>query len=692
MADMVCELLTEEIPARLQAAAEQAFLQAITQGLTHKGLPFSKGYSLSTPRRLAVIIKGIPPVQPDTRTERKGPSITAPEHAIQGFLRSVGLRKDQLHIRNTPKGRVYFAVTEHKGQATPTLLPPIINTAIGAIAWAKSMRFADDTFRFVRPLQRIIAVFDAQVICGSLPLNGNKTLPYTDKTLGHRFMTADDIPVTAHNYKTALANAHIMVNRTDRKHHIIDGLQSQAAAKGVQWIGDATLLDEVVGLVESPVVLMGDIPPQFMCLPKEVLITALKQHQKFFVFEASDGTLAPYFATVANIHACDGGQAIIRGNEKVLSARLSDSVFFWDNDHKNWAVYTQNTGLATMTFHAKLGTVQDRVYRLRRIGKNIAESLQYDTDTQAKVSKSAQICKSDLVSEMVFEFPELQGIMGAYYAEQAGTDTHIARAIRDHYKPRGANDAVPTDPVTIPLAIAEKLDTLCGFWLIDEKPTGRKDPYALRRCALGILRIILKNALYLNIMAIVDKAFTIYAEQGIIVDDIHMIRHDLQTFLIDRLKHALKSEGIRHDYIGAVLSDGLDATLIDKVHLARTMGQNTAIVSMAKTAYTRANSILQQAPDMPSPKIHKEYLKHPAEQALYEVITDAQHTLDTAHANKDFKAIIHILSTINTPLNQFFDNIMVHTDDPHIRHNRLALLRAVTNRFHSITNFNSIEK
>ncbi len=689
MADMLCELLIEEMPARVQVGAEVAFLNAITRGLQDNGLAFTIAESLSTPRRLAVIVKGVPPMQADTREERKGPRVDAPAQAIQGFLKSVGGDKDDLEIRDTPKGQVYFAVIEKQGQATAAVLPSIINTAIGAIAWNTSMRFADYSFRFVRPLQRIIAVFDGQAVQGALPLGNDKTLAYTDKTLGHRFMGTGDIRVTADTYQMALEKAHVIADRTIRKQQIIDDLHSQATAKGVRPIMDKRLLDEVVGLVEMPVVLMGDIPEKFMRLPREVLSTSLREHQKFFVFETADGTLAPYFATVANIKASDGGEAIIRGNQKVLHARLSDSVFFYDNDIKNWATYTQNSGLENVVFHARLGSVKDRVQRVESLSCAIAKALQYDPATIDKVEKTARICKSDLVSEMVFEFPELQGIMGKYYAQNAGEDAQVVNAIQDHYKPRGANDAVPTDAVAIAVAIAEKIDTLCGFWAIGEHPTGSKDPYALRRCALGVLRIVLANALPLDIMAIVAKSMLLYSFESAFE------KQQLENFLIDRLKYALKSENIRHDYIGAVLGAGLDATVVDKVQLARTMRDNADIVSAVKSAYTRASSIVSKAEkteNFVAGKVDTTVFVNDLESALYNGLQQANKTIAAAKQSNDFKVMMTVLSDLNTPLKAFFDGVMVNDTNPKIRHNRLNILAAVATTVDKIADFNIIEK
>lgn len=692
MADVLLELLTEEIPARFQVAAESAFLDAITTGLKDNGLSFDTATSLSTPRRLAVIISGLPAEQPDTITERKGPHVNAPEHALNGFLKSVGLPKNALTVQDTPKGQVYFAVVEKKGQKTIHILPEIINTAIKHIAWAKSMRFSDYSFRFVRPLQRIIAVFDTTLIKGHLPLGNNNFLPYTDKTLGHRFMSTGEFTVNARSYSSALADAHVIAHRQMRKQHITNGLNNKASKLGISLIYDIGLLEEVTGLVENPVVLIGDIPQKFMSLPREVLITSLREHQKFFVFENTDGSLAPYFATVANIYASDGGHAITQGNQKVLHARLSDSVFFYNNDIQNWTEYTNNTALAGMKFHAKLGSVKSRIDRIRYMAKTVAELLKYDDPTRDKVDTSARICKSDLVSEMVFEFPELQGIMGAYYSANAGDDRQIANAIKEHYKPKGATDAVPTDAVAIAVAIAEKMDTLCGFWLIDEKPTGSKDPYALRRCALGVLRIVLENALPLNIMQVADAGFKIYSEINVTTDNITYVRKDLEIFLIDRLKHALKSEGIRHDYIDSVLSGGLDATIVDKVQLARVMGENACTVSAIKSAYIRTGNIVAKAENFNAVGVNTDIFVDDLETQLYTAVVGAGKDIKDAKKTNDFKRMMDILSHLNPPLNAFFDGVMVNVEAAEIRNNRLNILSAVMQTVNQITNFEYIKK
>lgn len=746
MTELLVEILTEEIPARFQEQAEKYFSYLVTKELKEHGLSYDKITPYSTPRRLAVIVTGLPTIQPDKVEDRKGPSIDAPEQALNGFLKSVGLQKDDLEIRDTPKGQAYFAVIHHKAQPTIDILPNIINTAIKNIPWGKSMRFADETFRFARPLQRIVAVFGTDIVQGALDLGNGKSLSYTNKTLGHRFMgNGEDISVCPKTYESKLKDSYVIVDWEKRRGHISEKLQKIAKDLNCDFFSDYNffnykLLKEVVGLVEYPVVLVGKIPEKYMTLPKDVLITSLREHQKFFVFKQDGDTLAPYFATVANIDATDGGDAVIKGNEKVLNARLADSMFFYNNDVKNWNTYTQNKGLEKIVFHEKLGTVADKINRIETIAKTVAQNLEYEEDLITMVKECAKMCKSDLVSDMVFEFPELQGTMGKYYALNAGVYQYIAQGIEDHYKPRGASDGVPEEDISTPVAIADKMDTLCGFWAVGIKPTGSKDPYALRRCALGILRIVLENNLKLNIMDIAHTALQSYTET--LAFDRDTVLADLEIFLRERLKHTLISkdifsasfreaiirkqtpilgelreevdkdtieentprhkfpelygyhtQGIRHDYVASVIKTLDDTRTFYKVTLALAMQEHTDSVSTAKAGYDRANGIVQNAiQDGWNPQNQNIDTTTLNQNRFAKALYDSIQNIENAQTNVRHKIIIDTLTLINDSLNDFFDNVMVNTDDTTLRNTYLTLLHMVTERFKDIADFDIIEK
>lgn len=683
MTDLLVELLTEEIPARFQESAESNFLKNIINGLNENSLNFSEAFSYSTPRRLAVIIKGLPAKQPDIKKEIKGPKEKSPQQALDGFFKSVGLSVKDCELRDTNKGKVYYAVINKIGQPTQDILPEIINNSIIGISWGNSMRFAYSDFKFVRPLKRIVAVFDGKVINSSFKYDTTE-INYTGKTTGHRFLSNSDIAVNPSNYEEKLQRVDIIPNRKVRLEYILGELNKLSSEKNITLIQDNSLLNEVVGLVEMPVVLIGNIAQRFMSLPKEVLITSMREHQKFFVFEDSSGNLAPYFATVANIKAYDGGQAIISGNERVLNARLADSEFFYHNDLK---IKLEDflPKLQKMTFHAKLGSLHNRINRMKSLSQHIAKELLVSKE-DAKLA--SELCKCDLVSEMVFEFPELQGIMGSYYALEQGKGEVVANAIKQHYQPQGLNDDIPTDGVAICVAIAEKLDTLIGFWLINEKPTGSKDPYALRRCALGIIRIILENNLRIDLSQLIIGHQKSFAELKINSED---ITNDLLSFFSDRIKSHLKSQGIRHDFICAVIATGIKDNLPAKVKLAQELSNNSDVVAQVKTNYTRAKNITDKIKNLELSDIDEKLLKDDSEKNLCELLKSSSIDLNKSLENEDFKESVAILASLAPALNNFFENVMVNDDNELIRSNRLNILGKIIETASSIANFDIIE-
>ncbi len=496
MPDLLLELLTEEIPARMQRAAADDLARIVTQKLGAAGLAFDKAESFVTPRRLALAVAGLPLAQQDVSEERRGPRVGAPQPAVEGFLKSAGLATlAECEERDTGKGHFYFAVIHRPGRATATVLPDLVRAALAELPWPKSMRFPAAEFRWVRPLVSVIALFDGDV----LPL-ALDNVPVGDETLGHRFLSSGTIKVgDLADYRDKLRAAHVVLDADERQGLIADGLARAAAALGVALKPDDGLLDEVRGLVEWPVVLAGRIDPQFMDLPAEVLTTSMRAHQKYFACLDRDGRLAPHFLVVSNMETADGGKAIVAGNERVLRARLSDARFFWDQDRK-LPLAARVPKLAERVFHARLGSVLEKS---RRVQKLVAAIVPHVPGADlAKARRAAELAKADLSTGMVGEFPELQGVMGRYYARHDGEPADVADAIAEHYSPLGPNDRCPTAPVSVAVALADKIDTLVGFFAIGETPTGSKDPFALRRAALGVIRLVLENGLRLPLGAV----------------------------------------------------------------------------------------------------------------------------------------------------------------------------------------------
>ncbi|MEM9780250.1 MAG: glycine--tRNA ligase subunit beta, partial [Pseudomonadota bacterium] len=493
MPDLLLELLSEEIPARMQARAAEDLKRLVTNGLVEAGLTYADAAAFSTPRRLALSLTDLLAAAPTLTEERKGPRVDAPDKALEGFLRSTGLTRDQLEVRDDKKGQVYFATMTRPGRPAAEILAEVIPQVIRSFPWPKSMRWGTGTLRWVRPLQTILCVLSDEAGAEVVPFEVDGIVA-GDITWGHRFMAPKALKVAGfEDYELGLARAHVLLSRDTRADKIWHDAEQLAFAQSLELVEDKGLLAEVAGLVEWPVVLMGDIGADFLDLPPEVLQTSMREHQKFFSVRNPRTGRIEKFITVANRETADNGATILAGNSKVLAARLADAKFFWENDLRT----IQTGGLEAMakpleavTFHAKLGTVAKQVSRIEALAREIAPKVGADPKAAAQ---AARICKADLASEMVYEFPELQGVMGRYYAKAAGLADEIAQAAQDHYAPLGPSDDVPTAPVSVAVALAEKIDKLTGFWAIDEKPTGSGDPYALRRAALGVIRLSLDN-------------------------------------------------------------------------------------------------------------------------------------------------------------------------------------------------------
>ncbi|WP_282025560.1 glycine--tRNA ligase subunit beta [Limimaricola cinnabarinus] len=493
MPDLLIELFSEEIPARMQKRAAEDLKRMVTDGLVEAGLTYASAGAFHTPRRLALSVEGLSEASRDTTEERKGPRTDAPEKALEGFLRSTGLTKEQLEIRDEKKGQAYFARITHKGRPAEAILAEVLEAAIRNFPWPKSMRWGAGDLRWVRPLHSILCILSDEQGARVVPMEV-AGIAAGDTTRGHRFMGPDAFAVTSfEDYEAKLKRASVMLRADERAETIWSEASSQAFAQGLELVEDRGLLDEVAGLVEWPVVLMGEIGEEFLDLPPEVLQTSMKEHQKFFSVRDPKSGRITRFVTVANIETRDHGATILAGNGKVLSARLADAKFFWENDLrvvKDHGLEGMAEGLSNVTFHNRLGSQSDRIARIAALAREIAPQVSADADD---AEKAAQIAKADLRSEMVGEFPELQGLMGRYYAQAQELKPEIAAAAQEHYQPLGPSDAVPSAPVSVAVALADKLDTLIEFWRIQEKPTGSKDPFALRRAALGVIRLLIEN-------------------------------------------------------------------------------------------------------------------------------------------------------------------------------------------------------
>ena len=703
MADLILELFSEEIPARMQAKAESDLGTALEKALGEAGLNWSKLETASGPRRLTVFMDGLTERSADVKEERKGPKVGAPDKAVEGFLRGAGLSDiSQAEVRSDPKkGDFYVAVIETPGRDATDIIAEAVPAIIRGFHWPKSMRWGTGDLRWVRPLQRIVCVLDGKVV--PFEVDG---ISSGDETEGHRVHGRGPFKVTFRkNYESQLSGAgHVKLTRDARREVILAGIEKVCAEAGLEWIEDKGLLEEVVGLAEWPVVVLGDMDPAFLALPPEVIQLSMRTHQKYFaVNDKTTGKLAPNFILVANIEAADGGKKLAEGNSRVLSARLDDGRFFWEKD-KATPLEDMAEKLSTIAFKAELGSLGDKVERVAALARELAPKVGADPDL---AERAARLAKSDLVSEMVGEFPELQGVMGRYYALEAGEPETVADAIRDHYKPQGPSDSVPSDPVGIAVALADKLDTLVGFWAIDEKPTGSKDPFALRRAALGVVRITLANDLRLGFQGILGMSdFEFQNQKGLQISDgpfvgltkLSLDSLDLLSFFADRLKQHLRDEGQRHDLIDAVFALGED----DLVLITRRVEALGAFLDTEDGAnllagYKRAANILkaeEKKGDLPADLSVNDALiaKGPAEEkALAKALSDVEAAIENPLKSEDFTAAMAELAKLRGPVDAFFEAVMVNDEDSAVRANRLALLTKIRGTLYRVADFSRID-
>ena len=684
MADLLIELFSEEIPAGLQAPAAENLKKLLTHGMVEAGLTYANASAFHTARRLTLVVEGLLDASPTVQEERKGPKVGAPEQAISGFLRGAGLSMDDLEVRDDKKGQVYFAKITKPGRPAAEIVAEVLEATIRTFPWPKSMRWGSGSLRWVRPLQSILCILsnEAEVSVVPLEVDGIKS---GNQTRGHRFMAPDAFAVRSFDdYETKLKRAKVILRAEERQAAIWQEAETQAFALGHCVVEDTGLLAEVAGLVEWPVVLMGQIDEQFLDLPPEVLKTSMKEHQKFFSVENPKTGRIERFVTVANIEAADQGATILKGNQKVLAARLADAKFFWENDLReakagmgNWQASLEN-----VTFHNKLGSQAARIKRIAALARDLAPIVGADSDV---AEQAALVAKADLSSEMVYEFPELQGLMGRYYAEKAGMSADIAAACEAHYSPLGPSDDVPTAPVSVAVALADKLDTLTGFWAIDEKPTGSKDPFALRRAALGVIRLILDNHL------------TLPLAERLAAADAGAGAADLLGFFQDRLKTYLRDRGIRHDVIDACSampqSDDL-ALLVKRAEalqgaLATDDGENLI------QGFKRANNILSQAEEKDGVEYSfgadLKYAENEAEKVLFAALDSADQKIQLAMATQDFATAMAAMATLRGPIDGFFEAVKINADSALVRRNRLNLLSRIRAICLSVADLTKVE-
>ncbi len=749
MPDLLLELFSEEIPARMQARAAEDLRKLITNGLVEAGLTYEAAAAFVTPRRLALNVTGLLATSPDLLEERKGPRVDAPEKAIDGFLRATGLARDQLEARDDKKGQVYFARINKPGRPAADIVAEVVESCVRNFPWPKSMRWGAGALRWVRPLQSILCILTDENGAYAVPIMLDH-IPTGDTTEGHRFMAPGRFSVTSfEDYAAKLKRAKVQLDPKERADHIQADAENLAFAQGLEVVADPGLLAEVAGLVEWPVVLMGDIAADFLNLPAEVLQTSMKEHQKFFSVRNPKTGRIEKFITVANRETADHGETILKGNQKVLFARLSDAKFFWENDLRRIAdggLESMGESLANVTFHNKLGSQAERIDRIAALAGEIAPLVA----AKAKMAvQAAKVAKADLASEMVYEFPELQGVMGQYYALEQGLDPEIATACANHYAPLGPSDAVPTGPVSIAVALADKLDILTGFWAIDEKPTGSKDPFALRRAALGVIRILLENRLRLPLERFVDgqllkneieKTFDTSAEKerlflnqildqiaqrGVFGAALHAVvdsfdgdmpfdddkndwladlkvgiptrSQDLIGFFHDRLKVYLREAGIRHDVIDACLAMPGNDDFVLLVHRAE------ALAAFLKTddgenllqGFKRANNILTQAEARDgvayegAPDV--KYATDASEKALFAALDTAEEAIAPALKAEDFAAAMTALAGLRAPIDVFFEAVQINSDKQIERRNRLCLLHRIRDVMGRVAKFAALE-
>ncbi len=677
MSELLLELLSEEIPASMQKNAGGELLRLVCDGLKKANLEYTCATAYTTPRRLTLVVKGLPKKQPDIKMEQKGPQISAPEQAIAGFNSSLP-KGSQIEKRNLRGNTFYFAIIEKKGEATADLLKDLIDVAVADMcnSWPKSMRWGEHTIRWARPLHSIVCLLNGNVIPVVLgPVKAS------DKSSGHRFLAPKPfVSRDFADYHAKLYEAKVILDANERRKKIKSEAEILAGTEKLMLIDDPRLLDEVTGLVEWPVALMGNIDLEFMALPPRVLIASMRGHQKYFSTRDLDGKLASKFIFISNMKVAGGSKAIVGGNERVLRARLSDAKFFWDQDRKD-KIESHLPKLDGVVFHAKLGSMLEKTERMVFLASYLCNNIPNTVPELAE--RAAKLSKADLVTGMVGELPELQGLMGGYYALESGEDSEVADAIADHYSPVGPSDDCPSKPISVAVALADKIDTLVCFWKIDEKPTGSKDPFALRRAAFGVIRLIIENNIRLSLL----EVFTAAGGKD--------VASDLLTFFADRMKVYLKGKGMRQDLIDAVFAlgeDDLARTLVRVVALDRFLSCDDGVNLLA--AYKRAGNLLK----IEEKKEGKTYSGIPDsaflvehdEKILFEKLMNIGPKITAFIAEEKYREVMLELASVRSEIDAFFDNVTVNDERIDLRENRLNLLSFFRQALDEVADFTNI--
>ncbi len=754
MPDLLIELFSEEIPARMQGKAADDLKSRVTNGLVEAGLTYAGAAAYATPRRLALRMDGLTERSPDVKEERKGPRTDAPEKAIEGFLRGAGVSREDLIERDEKKGRVFYAVIEKPGRPAAEIVADVLEDTIRNFPWPKSMRWGAGSLRWVRPLHRIVCVLSREDGSEIVPLDVDGIVSGRT-TEGHRFMAPGTIDVSGFDdYEAKLKRAHVVLDAGERAEAIWQDATNQAFASGLEVVEDNGLLAEVAGLVEWPVVLMGEIGEDFLGLPPEVLQTSMKEHQKFFSVRNPKTGRIERFITVANRETADHGATILAGNQKVLSARLSDAKFFWENDlrvAKTKGLTAWTDSLSNVTFHNKLGSQRDRIERIAALARELAPMVGADADL---AEQAARVAKADLASEMVYEFPELQGLMGRNYSDAAGLPSEVGAACQEHYSPLGPSDDVPSAAVSVTVALADKIDTLTGFWAIDEKPTGSKDPFALRRAALGVIRLVLENGLSIKISSYFEEhnavlIFDVLQHLATVEDQLYHLKlakeqvqlaraktnsehasldtiismissesstsaalvenankvrksmfeapEDLLSFFHERLKVYLRDQGIRHDVIDACIAmpGNDDLALLVKRAKALQAVLETEDGENLVQGFKRANNILTQAEEKDGVEYSfgadPKFAEDPTEKALFDALAQAEAKIAPAMKEQDFSAAMAAMADLRGPVDAFFEAVQVNADSEVLRRNRLNLLSTIRSTCLQVADLTRIE-
>ena len=699
MPDLLLEVLSEEIPARMQAGGSEALKEQVARRLKDARLEFAAEdvKSFATPRRLALIVPGLPDVQPDITVERKGPRVDAPEKAIAGFLKSTGLTLDDCEQRETPKGPVWFAVKQEKGRPTADLLADLLPEALAAVSWPKSMRWDESGVRWVRPIRSILCLLDDAVVPFRFgAIESGRT------TLGHRFLSSGSLTIAAAgDYAATLEAAKVMLDPTQRQQVIADDIGARADNEGLRVLsGDGPLVEENAGLVEWPAVMLGSIDEPFMELPAEVLRSAMGTHQRYFGLLDRADRLAPLFVMVSNSETAEGNTAVITGNERVLRARLADARFFWDQD-KQHKLEDRVEALDGVIFHARLGSMAKKAKRISELARLLSQDVPGALAERAE--RAGLLCKADLVTEMVGEFPDLQGIMGCYYAREDGEPEEVCEAIGEHYA------FCPDKPVSVAVALADKLDTLAGFFAINERPTGSKDPFALRRAALGVIRLTTTTRRFktdytidrvrLSLTTALTLALAGYGDTLPKEPGPEATRAALLAFFADRVKVHFKEQGVRHDFVNAVfgVSGEDDLVRLDyRVDALKDFLESDDGANLL-TAYRRATNILHIEEKKDATRYEGEVDRDlfdedgSEERVLHECIADARREADSKLGEEDFHGAMAAMATLREPVDAFFDHVTVNCEDPALRRNRLLMLSQIRSTLDRVADFSKIE-